>query len=43
MIKVTSGCNKAFSFVLVSSDTIFKEIVSLGAKKARHSSDLVGC
>ena len=33
MIKETFDSNKTFSFDLVSSDTIFKEIISLDAKK----------
>ena len=40
MVKETSDSSKTFSFDLVSSDTIFKEIVSLGTKKATHSNDL---
>ena len=32
--------NKTFSFDLVSSDTIFKDIVSLDTKKATHSNDV---
>ena len=39
MIKETFDSNKTFSFDLVSSDTIFKEIVSLDNKKATHSND----
>ena len=39
MIKETFGSNKTFSFDLVSSDTIFKEILSLDTKKATHSND----
>ena len=31
---------KQFSFDLVSSDTIFKEIISLDTKKATHSNDV---
>ena len=37
MMKETFDSNKTFSFDLVSSDTIFKEIVSLDTKKATHS------
>ena len=40
MIKETFDSSKTFSFDLVSSDTIFKEIVSLDAKKATHSNDV---
>ena len=40
MIKETFDSNKTFSFDLVSSDTIFKEIVSLDTKKATHSNDV---
>ena len=40
MIKETLESNKAFSFDLVSSDTIFKEFVSLDAKKATHTNDV---
>ena len=40
MIKETFDSNKTFSFGLVSSDTIFKEIVSLDTKKATHSNDV---
>ena len=40
MIKETLGSNKTFSFDLVSSDTIFKEIVSIDTKKATHSNDV---
>ena len=32
--------NKTFSFDLLSSDTIFKDIVSLDTKKATHSNDV---
>ena len=39
MIKETFDSNKSFSFDLVSSDTIFKEI-SLDTKKATHSNDV---
>ena len=39
MIKETFDSNKTFSFDLVSSDTIFKEILSLDTKKATHSND----
>ena len=35
MIKETFDSSKTFSFDLVSSDTIFKEIVSLDLKKLR--------
>ena len=40
MIKETFDSNKTFSFNLVSSDTIFKEILSLDTKKATHSNDV---
>ena len=40
MIKETFDSSKTFSFDLVSSDTIFKEIVSLDTKKATHSNDV---
>ena len=40
MIKETFGSNKTFSFDLASSDTIFKEIVSLESKKNTHSNDV---
>ena len=40
MIKETFDSNKTFSFDLVSSETIFKEIVSLDTKKATHSNDV---
>ena len=40
MIKETFNSNKTFSFDLVTSDTIFKEIVSLDTKKATHSNDV---
>ena len=40
MIKETFDSIKTFSFDLVSSDTIFKEIVSLDTKKATHSNDV---
>ena len=40
MIKKTFNSNKTFPFDLVSSGTIFKEIVSLDTKKATHSNDL---
>ena len=40
MIKETFDSNKTFSFDLVSSDTIFKEILSLDTKKATHSNDI---
>ena len=40
MIKETFDSRKTFSFDLVSSDTIFKEIVSLDTKKATHSNDV---
>ena len=40
MIKETFDINKTFSFDLISSDTIFKEILSLDTKKATHSNDL---
>ena len=39
-IKETFDSNKIFSFDLVSSDTIFKEIVSLDTKKATPSTDV---
>ena len=41
MIKETFDSNKIFSFDLVSSDTIFKEIVSLDTKKATLSNDVL--
>ena len=40
MVKETFDSNKTFSFDLVSSDTIFKEILSLDTKKATHSNDV---
>ena len=40
MIKETFDSSKTFSIDLVSSDTIFKEIVSLDTKKASHSNDV---
>ena len=40
MIKETFDSSKTFSFDLVSSDTIFKEIVSLDTNKATHSNDV---
>ena len=40
MIKETFDSSKTFSFDLISSDTIFKEIVSLDTKKATHSNDV---
>ena len=40
MIKETFDSNKTFSFDLVSSDTIFKEVLSLDTKKATHSNDV---
>ena len=40
MIKETFGGNKTFLFDLVSSDTIFKEILSFDTKKAMHSNDV---
>ena len=40
MIKETFDSSKTFSFDLVSSDTIFKEIVSLDTKKGTHSNDV---
>ena len=40
MIKEIFDGNKTFSFELVSSDTIFKEIVSLDTKIAKHSNDV---
>ena len=40
MIKETFDSSKTFSFDLVSSDTIFKEIVSLDTKKATHNKDV---
>ena len=40
MIKETFDSSKTFSFDLVSSDTFFKEIVSLDTKKATHSNDV---
>ena len=40
MIKETFDSNKPFSFDLVSSDTIFKEILSLDTKKATHNNDV---
>ena len=38
-IKETFDSNKTFSFDLVTSDTIFKQILSLDTKKATHSND----
>ena len=40
MIEETFDSNKTFSFDLVSSDTIFKQILSLDTKKATHSNDV---
>ena len=40
MIKETFDSNKTFSFDLVSSYTIFKEILSLDTKKPTHSNDV---
>ena len=40
LIKETFDSSKIFSLDLVSSDTIFKEIVSLDTKKAMHSIDV---
>ena len=40
MIKETFDSITTFSFDLVSSETIFKEIVSLDTKKAAHSNDV---
>ena len=40
MIKEIFDSNKTFSFDLVSSGTIFKEILSLDTKKATHSNDI---
>ena len=40
MIKETFDSNKTFSFDLVSSDTIFKEIVSLDTKIVKANVDL---
>ena len=40
MIKETFSRNKIFSFDLFSSDTIFKEILSLDTKKATHSNEV---
>ena len=40
MIKEAFDSNKTFSFDLVSSDTIFKEIVSLDTKKVTRSNDV---
>ena len=40
MIKETFASNKTFSFNLVSSDTIFKEIIPLDTKKATNSNDV---
>ena len=40
IIKETFDNNKTFSFDLVSSDSIFKEIVLLDNKKATHSNDV---
>ena len=40
MIKETFDSNKTFSFDLVSSDTTFKEILSLDTKKATRSNDV---
>ena len=39
MIKETFDSNKRFSFDLVSSNIIFREIVSLDTKKPMHSND----
>ena len=39
MIKETFDSNKTISFDLISSDTIFKEILSLDTKKATRSND----
>ena len=41
IIKERLGSNKTFSFDLVSSDIIFKKILSLDTKKAMHSNDVV--
>ena len=40
MIKETFDSNKTFSFDLVSSDIIFKEILSLNTKKVTHTNDV---
>ena len=40
MIKETFDSNKKFSFDLVSSDTLFKEILSLDTKRATHIDDV---
>ena len=40
MIKETFDSNKTFSFGLVSSDTIFKEVLYLDAKNATHRNDV---
>ena len=40
IMKVTFDSNKTFSFDLVLSDTIFKEMVSLDTKKTTHSNDV---
>ena len=40
MIKEIFDSNKTFAFVIVSSDIIFEEIVSLDTKKATHSNDV---
>ena len=40
IIKETFDSNKTFSLDLVSTDTIFKEMVSLDTKKATHSNDV---
>ena len=40
MIKETFDNDKAFSFDLVSPDTIFKEIVSLDTNKSTHRNDV---
>ena len=40
MIKETFDSSKTFSFDLVSSDTIFQEIVSLDTRKTTHSNDV---
>ena len=39
MINETFDSNKTISFDLISSDTIFKEILSLDTKKATRSND----
>ena len=40
MIKEIFDSNKTFAFIIVSSDIISEEIVSLDTKKATHSNDV---